>query len=66
MSYEIAQQRIAAARRQGSGRLNLAGLGLTTLPPELWTLTQLRVLWLSDNQLAAACYTPRRFPLKRR
>lgn len=32
MSYEIAQQRIAAARRQGSGQLNLAGLGLTALP----------------------------------
>jgi small GTP-binding protein len=51
MSYEIAQQRIEAARRQGSVRLNLSGLGLGELPPELFALTQLRVLWLSDNQL---------------
>jgi internalin A len=53
MSYEIAQQRIAAASRQGSGRLNLSGLGLTALPAELWTLNGLRVLWLSDNQLTS-------------
>jgi internalin A len=53
MSYEIAQQRIAVARRQGSVRLNLSGLGLTALPEELWTLTTLRVLWLSDNQLTS-------------
>lgn len=51
--YKIAQDRIAAARRQGSVRLNLSGLGLTVLPDELWTLTTLRVLWLSDNQLAS-------------
>lgn len=51
MSYEIAQQRIAAARRNDSPRLNLSSLGLTELPPELFDLTNLRVLWLSDNQL---------------
>lgn len=39
MSYEIAQQRIAAARRQNSPRLNLSKLGLTELPPELFDLT---------------------------
>ena len=31
MSYEIAQQRIAAARAHGSVRLNLSGLGLNGL-----------------------------------
>lgn len=51
MSYEIAQQRIAAARRTNSPHLNLSSLGLTELPPELFELTNLRVLWLSDNQL---------------
>lgn len=51
MSYEIAQQRIAEARRTNSPRLNLSSLGLTELPPELFDLTNLRVLWLSDNQL---------------
>lgn len=51
MSYEIAQQRIAEARRTNSPRLNLSNLGLTELPPELFELTNLRVLWLSDNQL---------------
>ncbi|MGE0882914.1 MAG: COR domain-containing protein [Blastocatellales bacterium] len=51
MSYEIAQQRIAEARRTNSPRLNLSNLGLTELPPELFDLTNLRVLWLNDNQL---------------
>lgn len=51
MSYEIAQQRIEAARRTDSPRLNLSKLSLTELPPELFELTELRVLWLSDNQL---------------
>ncbi len=51
MSYEIAQQRIAEARRTNSPRLNLSNLGLTELPLELFGLTNLRVLWLSDNQL---------------
>ncbi len=51
MSYEIAQQRIAAARRTNSSHLNLSSLGLTELPPELFDLINLRVLWLSDNQL---------------
>ena len=53
MSYQIAQERIEAARRTNSVRLNLSSLELTELPPELWTLAHLRVLWLSDNQLAA-------------
>ena len=35
MSYEIAQQRITAVRHTNSPRLNLSGLGLTPLPPEL-------------------------------
>lgn len=43
MSYEIAQQRIAEARRTNSPRLNLSTLGLTELPPELFELTNLRV-----------------------
>lgn len=51
MSYEIAQQRIAEARRTNSPRLNLSSLGLTEMPPELFELNNLRVLWLSDNQL---------------
>jgi internalin A len=53
MSLAIAQQRLAAARRTGSRRLNLSNLGLTELPPELFELTELRVLWLSDNQLTS-------------
>jgi hypothetical protein len=43
-NIEIAQQRIEAARRQGSVRLNLSGLGLEELPPELFALTRWRVL----------------------
>ncbi len=53
MSYEIAQQRIAEARRTNSPRLNLSKLSLNELPPELFELTNLRVLWLSENQLTA-------------
>ncbi len=33
MSYEIAQQRVAEARRNDSPRLNLSSLALTELPP---------------------------------
>ncbi|HEX9005100.1 MAG TPA: hypothetical protein VGB07_34640 [Blastocatellia bacterium] len=50
-NYEIAQQRIATARRTNSPRLNLSSLGQTELPPELFDLTNLHVLWLSENQL---------------
>ncbi|HKQ73977.1 MAG TPA: COR domain-containing protein [Blastocatellia bacterium] len=63
MSYEIAQQRIDAARSQGSARLNLSALGLQDLPPELFALAQLRVLWLSDNQLI--CLPPEIGALRR-
>ena len=51
MSYEIAQQRIAAARAHGSVRLNLSGLGLIALPPE-WCaqLGNLQSFSLENNQ----------------
>lgn len=50
MSYEIAQQRIVAARRTNSPRLNLSKLGLTELLLELFDLTAL--LSLVDNSFS--------------
>jgi internalin A len=53
VSFEIAQQRIAAARRQNSPRLNLSWLKLDRLPPELFELPELQVLWLRGNKLTS-------------
>ncbi|NEQ54745.1 MAG: leucine-rich repeat domain-containing protein [Leptolyngbya sp. SIO3F4] len=46
MSQEKARALIAEAAEKGWKKLNLAGLGLTELPDELWELTQLKVLIL--------------------
>ena len=52
-AYTVALERIEQCRREGKeGRtLDLLGLGLTTLPPEVGQLQALRHLSLSDNQL---------------
>jgi Leucine Rich Repeat (LRR) protein len=48
---EIALQRIEAARVSGATELSLSWLGLRELPAELWQLTHLEILYLSNNQL---------------
>jgi Leucine-rich repeat (LRR) protein len=48
---EIALERIEAALQNGTTRLNLSGLGLTELPPEIGQLTELQTLDLSNNEL---------------
>ena len=50
---QIALERIRQAERDGSDRLNLSGLGLTSLPPEIGVLTVLTTLNLDGNQLAS-------------
>jgi hypothetical protein len=49
--YDIALQRIEEARLDEATHLDLIGLGLTELPPEIGQLTQLQVLVLSNNKL---------------
>ena len=49
MSYAIAQEKIAQAKAEGWTELDLAGLELETLPPELWELEQLEVLLLGKT-----------------
>jgi Leucine-rich repeat (LRR) protein len=46
MSYTAAQEKIAQAQAEGWTELDLAGLDLETLPPELWALEQLEILVL--------------------
>jgi Leucine-rich repeat (LRR) protein len=46
MSYAAAQQKIAQAKAEAWTELDLAGLELEELPPELWELEQLEVLVL--------------------
>ena len=52
-SFRVALRRIEECRqaRNWSMQLDLSGLGLTTLPPEIGELTTLRDLRLSDNRL---------------
>jgi internalin A len=52
-AYESAQRLIAEARSSNGDSLDLSGLGLTTLPQEVNSLTMLRGLELSDNRLAS-------------
>ena len=47
----IAAKRITEAARSRSTTLNLSCLGLTSLPPDLGTLTQLETLYLNRNQI---------------
>jgi Leucine-rich repeat (LRR) protein len=49
--YEIALERILEAERTGATYLDLSGLQLTKLPPEIGNLTLITRLHLSDNQL---------------
>src|SRR5688572_20015174 len=51
--YEIAQNRIQEAVENEATELDLSGLNLTELLPELWQLSGLEVLHLSDNQLTS-------------
>ena len=51
MSWNKARQRIAKVRANRLTTLNLAGLGLKNLPPEIWELRHLDSLDLSHNQL---------------
>jgi internalin A len=50
--YREAQGRIAEAKRIEARGLSLSGLGLTTLPPEIASLTALQTLHLDRNQLS--------------
>jgi internalin A len=50
--YEIALQRIEEARLNSWDELDLAGLGLTELPPEIGELNYLQFLWLEHNELS--------------
>ena len=54
-AYDEALRRIKAWRREGKrgGRLDLKGLGLTALPPEIGQLTAVTELSLEGNQLTA-------------
>jgi Leucine-rich repeat (LRR) protein len=49
--YEIALQRIQEAEVSGATVLDLSGLGLTELPPEIGSLRSLETLNLENNQL---------------
>ncbi|MCA9895668.1 MAG: leucine-rich repeat domain-containing protein [Anaerolineae bacterium] len=51
--YDIAFERIEAARISGATELDLSGLGLNTLPPEVFQLTDLTTLMLYNNQLTS-------------
>src|SRR2546425_92775 len=50
-AYAEALKRIESCRKEKQSRLDLNGLGLTTLPPEIGQLTALTALYLHDNQL---------------
>lgn len=51
ISYEIAQERIADAKKTGATTLDLSHVGLTELPTEIGELTELVTLDLSHNHL---------------
>lgn len=52
-AYEVALRRIEACKRLGRNglHLDLGGLGLTMVPPEIGQLTSLEALYLHNNQL---------------
>lgn len=50
-AYLAAEKKIEHARRTRATGLDLRGMGLTELPPSLFTLTQLQALNLSHNYL---------------
>lgn len=45
-------KRINQAKGKG-GRLDLSGIGLVTVPPEVWTLGDLQDLQLSNNRITS-------------
>ena len=49
--HREALRRIEDARAEGATELNLMGLELEELPPELWELTSLTQLYLGNNEL---------------
>src|SRR3954470_10227999 len=51
--YEEALRRINKAAQGGQSELELSGLNLVSLPPEIGRLTALTALLLYDNRLAA-------------
>ena len=51
--YVLALRRIEEARKAQAVRLDLSGLGLKTLPPEVGQLSSLQTLDLQSNQLAS-------------
>ena len=52
-AYQEALRRIQAAGQSNASELDLSGLNLTALPPEIGHLAQLSTLNLFDNQLTA-------------
>ena len=52
-AYREARQRIGKSVRDGDRQLNLSGLGVTTVPPEIRQLTALTRLDLNNNRLTA-------------
>jgi hypothetical protein len=51
--YAIALERIAEAERTEALSLDLSGLGLSEVPPEIGNLTNLQILYLYTNQLSS-------------
>lgn len=51
--YETALQRIEEAQTSGVVMLDLSGLGLESLPPEIGQLVNLEMLDVSENQLSS-------------
>lgn len=51
LANKKAKAAIVECARTGATQLRLTGLGLTALPPEIWSLTALRGLDLSENSL---------------
>ncbi len=51
--YRKAKKRIGQAQKDGAVGLDLRGLGLTAVPPEIGQLTGLQSLNLSINRLTA-------------
>ncbi|MCB9419782.1 MAG: GTP-binding protein [Ardenticatenaceae bacterium] len=52
-AYQEALRRIKEAKTESATELDLSGLGLTVVPPEIGLLTTLSTLRLQDNQLMA-------------
>ena len=45
--------KIRHAKRGGETKLDLSGMGLTEIPEDVFTLTQLESLDISDNRIAS-------------